>query len=169
MEYKCLFGSKLLKINNPRDEDCVVFINKRGTEIKEKGCRSIPLYNTLLNYFMMGKSVEGDSFSALGLYQLSAPFFDDTDYPFNYFNILNHKGAWVAQLKNYINLDKVESYATKTDILPKRFYHLLYQYYMITENAHWISDEAKTDVQKIHDLEMPSTYFYELRDLINGL
>ena len=40
---------------------------------------------------------------------------------------------------------------------------------MIMENAHWISNEAKANVQKIHDLEMPSSYFYELRDLINNL
>jgi hypothetical protein len=40
---------------------------------------------------------------------------------------------------------------------------------MVLENAHFISDEAKVDVQKIHDLEMPSNYFYELRDKINRL
>jgi hypothetical protein len=40
---------------------------------------------------------------------------------------------------------------------------------MIKENTHQISDEAKINVQKIHDLEMPSSYFYELRELINSL
>jgi hypothetical protein len=40
---------------------------------------------------------------------------------------------------------------------------------MIKENTHQISDEAKINVQKIHDLEMPSSYFYELKDLINSL
>jgi hypothetical protein len=55
------------------------------------------------------------------------------------------------------------------DILPKWFYHLAYQYNMIIEDTHWISDEAKVDVQKIHDFEMPSSYFYELREKINNL
>jgi hypothetical protein len=54
-------------------------------------------------------------------------------------------------------------------MLPKQFYQLLYQYYMIKENTHWISEEAKAEVQKIHDLEMPSSYFEELRALINSL
>jgi hypothetical protein len=40
---------------------------------------------------------------------------------------------------------------------------------MIKENTHWISEPAKELVQKIHDLEMPSSYFYELKDLINSL
>ena len=40
---------------------------------------------------------------------------------------------------------------------------------MIKENTHWISEEAKAEVQKIHDLEVSSSYFYELRDLINSL
>mgnify|MGYP006988383097 CR=1 FL=1 len=68
-----------------------------------------------------------------------------------------------------MNAEKTEEWAFKTNILPKQFYHILYQYYMIIENTHWISDSAKVDVQKIHDLEMPSSYFYELRDLINSL
>ena len=40
---------------------------------------------------------------------------------------------------------------------------------MITEGVHFISEAAMVDVQKIHDLEMPSSYFYTIRDLINGL
>ena len=169
MEYKCLFGSKLLKLNNPRDDDWAVFVNKKASEINEKGYRSIPFHNNLLNYFMTGKNLKGDAFSSLALYQLSSPFFDDTNYPFNFFNILDHKRVWISQLKNYINLDKIEAWATNTEVLPKRFYHLLYQYYMIVENVHWISDSAKADVQKIHDLEVPASYFYELRNLINSL
>ena len=72
-------------------------------------------------------------------------------------------------LKAFINSPAAEKLAKKNEILSKPFYHILYQYYMIIENAHWISDEAKANVQKIHDLEVPSSYFYELRDLINNL
>jgi hypothetical protein len=113
--------------------------------------------------------VEADIFKALFLFQLSAPFINDTDYPFNDFNIMEHKEVWVKWLKAYMNDETTEQRANKTDILPKTFYHILYQYNMITENVHFISDEAKVDVQKIHDLEMPSSYFYKLRDLINSL
>ena len=53
--------------------------------------------------------------------------------------------------------------------LPKQFYHLVYQYYMLQENTHYISAQGFSIVQKIHDFEMPASYFYELRDLINAL
>ena len=169
MEYKCLFGSKMLQLNNCRDEDWLIFIDKRGKEIKDNKYRSISFYTTILNHFMMGKNAPDDRFKALFVYQLSAPFMNDENYPFNFFNILNYKQVWITQLKAYINLEKTETWATKIETLPKWFYHILYQYYMITENTHFISDEAKAEVQKIHDLEMPSSYFYELRDLINSL
>jgi hypothetical protein len=110
-----------------------------------------------------------EPYKATALYQLSREFFNDKDYPFNNFNILEHVEIWKEWLKAYMNGKKIEAWATKADTLPKQFYHVLYQYYMITENEHWISDSAKAEVQKIHDLEMPSSYFYELRDLINSL
>lgn len=169
MEYKCLFGSKMLQLNNCRDEDWLIFIDKKGSEIKDNKHRSISFYTTILNHFMMGKNAPDDRFKALFVYQLSAPFIDDENYPFNFFNILNHKQVWIAQLKGFINLEKTEAWATKTEVLPKWFYHIVYQYQMILENTHFISEEAKVDVQKIHDFEMPSSYFYELRDMINSL
>lgn len=169
MEYKCLFGSKMLKLNNCQDEDWLIFIDKKGCDIRDNKYRSIPFYTTMLNHFILGRNAPDDRFKTLFLYQLSAPFINDENYPFNFFNILEHKKVWIEQLKNYINLEKVEKWAMGKDILPKWFYHLVYQYNMIIEDTHWISDEAKVDVQKIHDFEMPSSYFYELRDKINSL
>lgn len=169
MKHKFLFGSKMLKLDNCRDEDWLTFVNQRGATIKENDYRSISCYKTMLNHFITGDMPAKDSFKALYLYQLSSPFIDKEDYPFSYFNIFNYKRVWVEHLKKYINLESTETWATKADNLPKQFYHLLYQYNMIIEDTHWISDSAKAEVQKIHDLEMPSSYFYELRDLINGL
>lgn len=169
MEHKYLFGSKLLQLNNCRDEDWLIFVNKRGADIKEKGHRSISCYNTILNRFVMGKNEAKDIFKSFYLYQLSAPFIDKEDYLFNFFNILEHRRVWITQLKGYINLEKTEQLSQKGDVLPKQFYHLAYQYYMLVEDAHWISDEAKEIVQKIHDYEMPTSYFYELKELINSL
>ena len=169
MVNKYLFGSKMLKLNNNRDEDWLMFVNKRGADIKEKGYRSISCYKTILNHFAIGQNEAKDHFKSLYLYQLSAPFMDDENYPFNFFDIFDHKRLWIAQLKGFINLEKTEIWGTKYEVLPKQFYHLLYQYNMIVENAHFISEEAKINVQKIHDLEMPSSYFYELRDKINSL
>jgi hypothetical protein len=103
------------------------------------------------------------------IYQISVGFHDDENYPFKDFNILEHKEVWIKWLKAYMNDKDTEEWALKNDILPKQFYHILYQYNMIKENVHFISDEAKVDVQKIHDLEMPKEYFYELRDKIDSL
>ena len=169
MEYKCLLGSKLLQLENCRDEDYVIFVNKKAREINDTYQRSIPFYKTIINYFIMHKTQDSDKHVSLMLYQLSSSFFEDEEYPFNFFNILNHKTVWIKQLKNFMNLEETEKWAMKDEMLHKWFYHILYQYYMIVEDVHFISDLAKADVQKIHDLEMPSSYFYELRNLINSL
>ena len=169
MNYKYVLGSALLHLNNSRDVDEITFIDKPSWEVREQGCRSIPFIKKLIKSFIEGKNKPTDHFKSLSIYQQSAPFFEDKSYPFNDFNILDHKAVWIDQLKRYANDSSVEEKAIAGEVLPKNFYHLLYQYYMIVENTHWISNEAKVNVQKIHDLEMPSSYFYELRDLINSL
>lgn len=167
--YKYLFGSKMLGLDNCRDEDWLTFINERGLSIREKGYRSISFYKTVLNNFVRGRNIKADPYKALQIYQLSAPFHNDTEYPFNDFNILEHKTVWINHLKSYMNSEEIEQKANTQDILPKTFYHILYQYNMITEGTHQITYEAKVNIQKIHDFKMPSSYFYELRDLINSL
>lgn len=168
MEYKCLYGSKMLKLDNCSDEDWVFLVDNSRKYVNGIATMNYPFYNRLVNSFTKGSNVDGDPYKALFLYQMSKGFHDDPDYPFD-FNVLEYKDTLAKCLKTYVNLPRVEQSAIKTDILPKKFYHLLYQYYMITENVHFISDEAKAQVQKIHDLEMPSSYFYELRKLINSL
>ena len=170
MKYTYLLGSKMLKLNNTRDEDWLTFIDAPAKVAREQHCHSIPFYKAVIGAFIRATYVHEDIYNALHLYQLSASFFsDEVDYPFNDFNILEHKDSWIKWLKAYINDEKTERRANRTDILPKQFYNILYQYNMIIENVYFISDEAKVDVQKIHDLEMPASYFYELRDKINLL
>lgn len=178
-EYKYLYGSKLLKLNNPHDEDWLIFIDlpaskirvaQRNGKIKTKNVHSLPLIKTLMQHFLKKDHVKVDPYKALYLYQLSGGFFtEDPEYIFKDFNVLDYKEVWSLWLKTYVNSEDTETLACHTSNLPKHFYQLLYQYYMIKENTHWISEEAKAEVQKIHDLEKPSSYFYELRDLINSL
>ena len=110
-----------------------------------------------------------DSYKALIFYQLSGGFQEDANYIFKDFNILEHKEVWIAHLKNYMNLPETEQFAFSFDKLHKKFYHILYQYYMITEDTHFISEAAKAEVQKIHDFEEPKEKFFGLKDLINSL
>ena len=168
MEYKCLFGSKCLGLCNCSDEDWAIITDKRIKYIDGVATINYPFYSKIVQNFINGRNAEGDAYKALFLYQLSKGFHSEPEYPFD-FNILEYKERWKECLKSYINLPRVEDNAISGEVLSKKYYHLLYQYYMITENVHFISDEAKAQVQKIHDLEMPSTYFYELRKLINAL
>ena len=168
MEYKCLFGSKMLKLDNCSDEDWAVLVDNSRQYINGMPTINYPFYNRLVGSFTKDSNVDGDPYKALFMYQLSKGFHEDSDYPFN-FDILQYKHILAKCLQTYVNSPKVEQSAIKSDTLSKKFYHLLYQYYMITEDVHFISDETKAEVQKIHDLEMPSSYFYELRDLINNL
>jgi hypothetical protein len=168
---KYLFGSQLLKLKYCRDGDWVSFTENPPAEAdRKRGVRSIPFHKVLINHFINGKNQPNDPYKALHLYQMSNGFREgDENYPFKDFNILEHKAIWIEQLKGYMNSPETEEKALKEDVLPKNFYHIVYQYQMILENTHFISEEAKADVQKIHDFEMPSAYFYELRDKINSL
>lgn len=170
-EINTLLGSKMLKLNNCRDEDWVIFIEKhpKGEERNRKH-RSIEFFRNFINHFITGKdNTPTDVYKSCFIYQLSKGFHDDENYPFKDFNILEHKTVWIEQLKGYMNCLNTEQLALSSEVLYKTFYHILYQYNMMLENTHFISDEAKVDVQKIHDYEMPSSYFYELRDMINSL
>ena len=169
MGKRYLFGSKILGLDNCHDEDWYAFFDTKSSNLENKNDLSIPLYNAIIGNFIKGKNMPADHLKATFLYQYSTGFHSEEDYLFNYFNILEHKSVWIDCLKSYINSEKAEQYAFSGNVLPKRFYHFLYQYYMIIENTHLISDKTKVNVQKIHDLEMPSSYFYELRDLINNL
>lgn len=168
MEYKCLYGSKLLKLDNCSDEDWVIWVDNSRKYVNGMATRNYPFYNRLVGSFTKGRNADGDPYKALFLYQMSKGFHDDPNYPFD-FNVLEYKPILAKCLQTYINKPTVEQEAVKTANLSKKFYHLLYQYYMITEEVHFISAEAKAQVQKIHDLEMPSSFFHELRELINGL
>lgn len=168
---KVLLGSKMLKLNNPRDEDWVEFVDLRQSKITNIcSQRSIPAFRGMIERFAAGKYSASSCIPHMirTFYQLSKGFHDET-YLFSEFDIFEHKEEWIACLKKYMNSRGIEEYALKSETLPKDFYHILYQYYMITGNSHWISDVAKNKVQKIHDLEMSSSYFYELRELINSL
>lgn len=169
MELKYVLGSQMLLMNNPRDVDEITFVDEPSWKVRENHKRSIPFVKKIIDSFTEGKNKPNDFFKTMYIYQQSASFFEDENYPFNDFNILEHKEVWIEQLKGYMNHTSTEENAIKENILPKNFYHILYQYNMIVENAHWISDEARVNVQKIHDLEMPSSYFYELKELINNL
>lgn len=168
MEYKCLYGSKMLKLNNYSDEDWAILVDNSRRYINGMPTMNYPFYNRLVGSFTKGRNADGDPYKALFLYQMSKGFHEDPNYPFD-FNVLEYKPILAKCLQTYINLPRVEQGAKKTPKLSKKFYHLLYQYYMLTEDTHFISAEAKAQVQKIHDLETPSSYFYELRELINGL
>ncbi len=176
-EYKYLFGSKLLKLSNTRDEDWLIYADapaKKLRKMKEAGetnaTHSISLNKAIIQHFLQKEKVQVDPFKALSLFQESVGFFpDDPEYIFRDFNILEHKAVWILWLKAFINSEEAKTMAQRSEILDKRFYYLLYQYHMIKENAHWISEEAMVNVQKIHDLEMPSSYFEELKSLINSL
>ena len=159
----------MLKLNNNRDEDCVSYIDADTTVARETKCHSISFQKALIDCFTRGNFIHCHPYNALFMFQCSSGFHNEQGYPFSDFNILEHKEVWKQWLKAYMNDEATEQWANKTDILPKQFYNILYQYNMIIENVHFISDKAKVDVQKIHDKEMPSSYFTELKHLINSL
>ena len=155
---KYLVGSQMLKLANFRDSDLI-----------ELGDYSKAFIVKALPNFIAKNICPGDAFFGRHLFQYSNEFhIGHKEYPYKDFNIFDYKETWISCLKSYIafldlNLNK------NTTHLPKHLWNALYQYYMIKENTHWISEEAKAEVQKIHDLEMPTSYFEELKALINSL
>lgn len=169
IQYKYLLGSQMLGLANCHDEDWVTFIDDTTAAARAEHCQSIPFYKVLIRHFKTNDKIKPDYYQALFMYQLSEGFHNSEEYIFKDFNILEHVETWKLWLKAYVNSKAIEEQVKKDSRIIKWCYHLLYQYYMIKENTHWISEEAKAEVQKIHDLEVPSSYFYELQDLINSL
>ena len=149
-----LVGSKLLKVDSI------------GSDTDELELTA--LHNQCLFAFCKHFISKDDFYASWGLFQLSNGFHAGPDYELSDFNIFDHKDTWISCLKGYINSIDHDEIASKT-ILPKWYYQYVYQYYMIKENQHYISEEAKAEVQKIHDLEVPGSYIYHIKDLINSL
>ena len=168
-KYTYLVGSKMLGLQNCHDEDWLTFIDEKSSIARESGCHSISFYKNIIRQFKEGQIIHFDYFKALFIYQLSSGFFDDEGYIFKDFNILEHQVVWKKWLKAYVNSEAISNRILKDSRIQKWCYHLLYQYYMIKENTHRLSEEAMSEVQKIHDLERPSSSFEELKALINSL
>lgn len=162
---KILFGSQILRLRNPRDIDDFIFYEE---PYQQKP--SIIGRTKWIECFKKGLTCPEDQSMVCWLYQYSGAFHENVEnYPWIDFDIFEHKERWINQLKSFINLPSTEEFALSRKILHKRFYHLMYQYYMITENVYYISEEGMEYVQKIHDFEMPNSFFYELREKINSL
>ena len=164
---KYLVGSKMLKLDNCRDTD-YMYIKEENEVSDEKG-RTVRFQNFIIESFIRTKDIKSDPCKSWLLYQVTTGFHEEDDYPFK-FDIRDYKDQWIKHLQAYLNDADVERrYTERGEILPKEMYHFEYQYHMILENKLWLDGEAKDVVQKIHDLEMPVSYFYELRDKINAL
>lgn len=150
---KTLVGSSLLLLDNCRDVDWLTTVD----HVKD-----------ILGRFKIGAVSRTDFYASWALFQFSAPFHPEDNYIFKDFNIFEYKEIWIRQLKGYINSIDLEKIALK-QVLPKWYYQYVYQYYMIIENVHFISAEAKAEVQKIHDLEVPGSYIYRIKELIDSL
>ena len=145
----------MLNLSNCRDKDHLVTANMSR----------LPGY---IKLFTAGHINPADSYRPTYLYQLSNKYHLESDYPFSDFDIFDYKDVWINCLKSYINNLNI-IYISKLKTLPKHYYHFVYQYYMIKENQHYISEEAKAEVQKIHDLEVPGSYIYKIKELIDSL
>ena len=150
-----LVGSTMLRLSHPRDED---YISQH----------KIVFLQQIMEEYTQGRNHQKDSYKALFIYQLSCGFHCDIDYPFKSFNIFDHRDIWISHLQAYMRTLRIQHISAQK-ILPKEYYHLLYQYYMIVENAHYISAESLAEVQKIHDLEVPGFEIYRIQELINSL
>lgn len=157
---KYLIGSKLLLLDNCRDEDWITL---------SEGSKKLRIHEKMIENFMKGKNYPGDSYKGRVLYQLSNGFYaDSAEAPFPHFNILEHKENWIQCIKSRFAFYDIDTIA-QLEILPKYFYHFIYQYYMIKENTHYISEEGKSIVQKVHDLEKPGYFIYIINDMIKEL
>lgn len=168
VNYTILIGSKCLKIPNARDVDTLT-VNLISTRSNPGEYIAKKHLDENISMFCKCTADTYNPFSACVLYMLSNGFHEsELNYPFRYFNLLNHPDAILHSIQTYLNNYNVVE-LEKNSYLPKQFYHIVYQYYMILENTHWISDEGREIVQKIHDFQMPASYFYELKDLVNNL
>lgn len=168
-----LVGSRLLRMDNCGDTDYCYFSKIRLP--KEYKVHKIPMVAKLMQNFpkyLKYRNAKGST-STMSVsnyyYQYSKCFHPEEDWPITW-DIRDYKEDWIKMLKNHINSEEaITQYIKGKTFIDKKFYNIAYQYFMIRDNTVYLEGESKQIVQKIHDRQMPISYFYEMRELINAL
>ena len=94
MNNKFLFGSKMLRLNNCRDEDWIIFSNDMVEQYDHKSpCHHINIQHEkkIIDNFKTNNIISNSVYQALFLYQMSEGFHcNESNFPIK-FNILQHK------------------------------------------------------------------------------
>ena len=168
-----LVGSRLLMLDNCRDTDYIYFDGIKQSSGNNCCYIKMNLPHVELILSQMGnpaKTLRSFNFPVCNYYYQFSSCFQPDDFPIKW-DIRDNKEAWKTLLKQHISNQKaVDKYINPSEGLCKKpLYNIAYQYFMIVDDAVWLSGEHKQIVQKIHDLEMPSDYFYELKEKILAL
>lgn len=170
MEY--IIGSKLLNLDNTKDNDVLVISSKyeynrfkvNGNDCLFRSEQNIKDHLSF-NVFMP------EAYSKLIYnYQLDADIIGQ-DFPIEY-HLLDYKDK-VIELLNYIVDNKLLNFnpliSVRRNNCSKLVYHIAYNTFIIQNNSTMITEEQKAIIQKLHNGEMPRAYLSELKAIIKRL
>lgn len=174
---KYIIGSTLLGLNTSTSDKDVLNISNdssytllynNGIDYHNRSVENIKYYMTFPN--------ENDLIIQLYNYQLDIDIIKQ-DFPIIY-HILDYK----EKLKRLLNLFIIQEFSVfgkvskgvysrtmNRYVLPKIFYHIAYNLFILENNSVKLTDEQLKIVQKIHDKEMPVDYGEELKQRILNL
>lgn len=153
-------GSTILKLENVGDIDVVSFTDSTYEPIDViKGKSNYHVLHVSCAQrkhaykYLYKKSKFMSEQMALYLYQYSNELHPESNV--RLFSLLECKEQWKEALFCFV---KTLPELTESTI-PKKYYNIVYQYYIIQNNSFNLREEQMENVQKIHDSEMPTSFW----------
>jgi len=177
---KYQLGSKLLNLDNTRDNDFVILVdgdrdtNYRSKEDGDCFCMSKAYLDKFINF------EEEFDYKTIAIYIVLYQYDKDIigqNFPIEY-HILDRKNDFIRLLKfirenKLLNLDTEIKISTKENrkfyICSKIQYHIVYNLFIIKNNSVNLTAEQKAIIQKIHDRQMPAEYINTIIQEIDAL
>ena len=163
---KFLVGSKLVGLDNAKDNDIVVLNDEDGrTDIHY-------ITEASLNERMTFKLPQNARAALTYMYNYQYDIdIIKQDFPYVY-HILDMRNKYIEVL-NWIVDNQALGFNRRVDYnnghLAKHMYHVAYTTFIMLNNSVELTSEQKDIVQKIHDKQMPRGYLDELENIIRAL
>jgi hypothetical protein len=168
---KYLIGSKLLGLDNNKDNDYLIISDEYDYKRKYENGEDV-LYRSTENmqkFMMFDVDMKTNAGLLLLNYQLDKNIIGQ-NFPIEY-NLLDYRSQLI-ELLNMIVEYKLLNFSKRISSkghCSKRLYHIAYNIFIIQNNSPIITEEQKAIIQKLHDRQMSITYIDELSEMIANL
>ncbi len=160
-------GSKALGLNNTRDNDYIVIVDKNNYYSR---ILTSEYELKLISKDFLLKNLNFETRYAIYNYQYDKQIIGN-EFPIDY-HLMNHKEQLIDFISNTIKSKEMnfnKRITVNNGCCSKLVYHVAWNIFALINNSVILTEEQKDIVQKIHDEEMPIKYIDTLIDLFKNL